>query len=107
MQVILPVISGRRVIKTSTLGTMFFKLKPRLQVFPLLAFFIPLAVRVIPEVLVGPYIVGFDTLGYYVPNVLTWLRGGVDFWSFIAVAPLFYVILMGVTVVGVPLVLSL
>ena len=73
---------------------MFFKSVPRIQVFPFLAFFIPLAVRVIPEVLVGPFIVGFDTLGYYVPNVLTWLRVGVDLWRFIAEAPFFYVILM-------------
>jgi len=91
----------------SFLRFMFLKFTSKLQVFPLLAFFIPLAVRVIPEVLVGPFIVGFDTLGYYVPNVLTWLRGGVDFWGFVAVAPFFYVILMGVTVVGVPIVLSL
>jgi len=64
-------------------------------------------VRSIPEILVGPYIVGFDTLGYYVPNVLTWLREGVGFWDFIAGAPLFYVILMGATSVGIPIVASL
>ena len=86
---------------------MFLKLRPKLQVFPLLAFFIPLAVRVIPEILVGPFIVGFDTLGYYVPNVLTWLRVGVDLWRFIAEAPFFYVILMGVTSLEVPIVISL
>jgi hypothetical protein len=31
----------------------------------------------------------------------------VDFWGFVAVAPLFYVMLMGVTAVGVPIVVSL
>jgi hypothetical protein len=64
-------------------------------------------VRAIPEILIGPYIVGFDTLGYYVPNVLTWLREGVDYWYLIAVAPLFYVILIGATSLGIPIVISL
>jgi hypothetical protein len=72
-----------------------------------LAFFVPLAVRVIPEVLMGSYVVGFDTLAYYVPNTLTWLRQGVGFWNFIAVAPLLYALLMGATSAGVPIVVSL
>jgi hypothetical protein len=55
----------------------------------------------------GPYVVGFDTLAYYVPNTLTWLRQGVNPWYFLAVAPFLYVILMGVTSVGVPIVVSL
>ena len=76
-------------------------------VFPFLAFAIPLAVRAIPEILMGPFVVGFDTLGYYVPNTLVWLRDGVGFWNFLAVAPFFYVLLMGATYVGVPIVISL
>jgi hypothetical protein len=64
-------------------------------------------VRVIPEILVGPYIIGFDTLGYYVPNVLTWLRDGANIWRLLAVAPLFYVILMSFTAIGIPIVISL
>jgi hypothetical protein len=55
----------------------------------------------------GPFVVGFDTMASYVPNTLLWLRGGVDFWSFLGVAPFFYVLLMGVTSIGVPVVLSL
>ena len=82
-----------------------FVAKP--SVFPLLAFLIPLVVRMLPEVLMGPYVVGFDTLAYYVPNTLNWLRAGVGFWNFMATAPFFYVLLMGVTSVGVPIVLSL
>lgn len=74
--------------------------------FPLLAFLAPLAVRVVPEILMGPYIVGFDPVGYYIPYVLTWLRDGVD-WFFIAEAPLFYVILMQLASLGAPLTLSL
>jgi hypothetical protein len=55
----------------------------------------------------GPFAVGFDTLAYYVPNTLVWLRSGVGFWSFLAVAPFFYALLMGLTSFGVPIVLSL
>ena len=86
---------------------MFSKFKPRIQVFSLLAFFAPLAVRVIPEVLMGPYVVGFDTLAYYVPNTLMWLKQGIGFWNFLAVAPFIYVLLMGATSAGVPIVVSL
>jgi hypothetical protein len=74
--------------------------------FPFLAFAIPIMVRAIPEVLMAPYIVGFDTLGYYIPYTLEWLRDGVSFWSFIGMAPFIYVLLMGVTSIGVPIVIS-
>jgi hypothetical protein len=47
----------------------------------------------------GPYVVGFDTMGYYVPTVLSWLHGGVNLWSFIATAPLLYVLASGLTLV--------
>jgi hypothetical protein len=40
------------------------------RVFLILAFFVPLLVRVIPEVLMGSHVVGFDTLAYYVPKTL-------------------------------------
>ncbi len=76
-------------------------------VFPFLAFATPLAVRAIPELLMGPFVVGFDTLGYYVPNTLVWLTGGVSFWTFTATAPFLYVLLMGFTYIGVPIVMSL
>jgi hypothetical protein len=93
-------------------------MKPRLKdiiskasakpsVYPLLAFLIPLVIRAVPEIIMGPYIVGFDTLSYYVPNTLSWLHNGVGFWNFLAVAPLFYILLMGITSVGVPIVISL
>ena len=55
----------------------------------------------------GPYVVGFDTLAYYVPNTFMWLRGGFGLWNFLAVAPFLYVILMGATSVGVPIIISL
>ena len=63
--------------------------------------------RAIPEILMGQYFVGFDTIGYYVPNTLTWLSNGVSFWSLMSSAPLLYIILMGVTSIGIPLVFTL
>ena len=86
---------------------MLSRLFGKVSVFPLLAFLIPLVVRAIPETLMGSFVVGFATLGYYVPNTLLWLTDGVGFWSFLATAPLFYVLLMGVTSVGVPIVIAL
>ena len=94
-------IRGRSVGNILTSIRLWLKSNESL-VFPFLAFAIPLAVRAIPEILMGPYVVGFDTLAYYVPNTLVWLRGGVSFWNFLAVAPFFYVLLMGVTSLGVP-----
>jgi hypothetical protein len=69
-------------------------------IFPLLAFFIPLIVRTIPEILMGPYIVGFDTMGFYVPNTLMWLHNGINFGDFLATAPLFYTIFMSIVAAG-------
>ncbi len=73
---------------------------------PLFSFLIPLAIRAIPEILMGSYVVGFDTLAYYVPNTLMWLQNGVT-WNFMAIAPFLYVLLMGATSIGIPIVLSL
>jgi hypothetical protein len=108
------VLNGpRKLMKTAKssgwlgLKEMLFRVGAKFEAFPLLAFLIPLVVRAIPEILMGPFVVGFDTLGYYVPNTLVWLRDGVGFWYFLAVAPFFYVLLMGVTSVGVPIVISL
>jgi hypothetical protein len=55
----------------------------------------------------GPYLVGFDTLGYYVPNTILWLQNGVPFWSYLAEAPFLYILLMSVTSIGVPIVITL
>src|SRR4030042_24754 len=108
------VLNGpRKLMKTAKssgwlgLKEMLFRVGAKSEAFPLLAFLIPLVVRAIPEILMGPYVVGFDTLGYYVPNTLVWLREGVSFWNFVAVAPFLYVLLMGATSIGVPIVISL
>ncbi len=81
--------------------------KNRNYIFPLLAFAIPLLVRTIPEILMYPYVVGFDTLSYYVPNTLNLLRNGVNLWAFTADAPLIYALLMGITSIGASIVFSL
>jgi len=77
------------------------------DIFPLFAFFIPLVIRAVPEFLMGSYSVGFDTLGYYIPNTIVWLQNGVPFWSFMGEAPFLYVFLMGTTSIGVPIVMVL
>ncbi len=76
-------------------------------VFPLLAFAIPLLIRAVPELLMGPYVVGFDTMGHYVPTTLLWLRGDVTLLSFIGTAPLFYSILVSLISLGGSLIMVL
>jgi hypothetical protein len=75
--------------------------------YPLAVFFIVLTIRMVPEILMGAYPLGFDTVAYYIPITTQWLSGGVDFYQAMATAPLFYMFLSGVTVLGVPFVLSL
>jgi hypothetical protein len=69
-------------------------------VFPFLAFVVPMLLRAIPEVLMGPYVVGFDTMGHYVPTTLLWIRGNVSFFSFMGTAPLFYSIIISLVSLG-------
>jgi hypothetical protein len=75
--------------------------------FHLLAFFAPFVVRSIPELLMGGYVIGFDTISYYVPVTWKWINYGVGFWEFFGSAPLFYLLLSGLTLAGVPLIVSL
>ena len=77
------------------------------RVFSVLAFFVPLMVRALPEFLMGGYSVGFDTISYYVPVTSRWISNGVGFWEFIGYAPLFYLLLVGFALAGVPLTVSL
>ena len=80
---------------------------PKKYLFPLLAFVVPLLVRLIPEVLMGPSVVGFDTMGYYVPTTTLWLHGDVSLSSFIATAPLLYTLIIGFVLSGGSVVLVL
>ncbi len=76
-------------------------------VIPLIAFLIPLIIRCAPELLNGPYIVGFDTMGFYVPNTLLWLQNGFELWGYLTFAPLFYTLLMSVVGAGIPIIIAL
>ncbi len=75
--------------------------------FPILAFLIPFAVRTIPEILMGPYVIGFDTMAFYIPNTLSWLHNGIDVGQYLVTAPLFYAIYMSLVAMGGPPVIVL
>jgi len=74
--------------------------------FVLAAFVVPLVLRALPEIIMGSYVVGFDTLAYYVPTILKLLNQGADFMSFVATAPLFYALLWSLAKLGMPVVVS-
>lgn len=67
----------------------------------------PLLLRAVPEFLMGPYVVGFDTMAHYVPTTILWLNGGVDLWRYIATAPLFYTLIVSLVSSGGPLIAML
>ena len=77
------------------------------RILAALAFFVPFLVRALPEVLMGEYLVGFDTISYYVPVALRWAHGGARFWEVVASAPLLYGLLVQLLISGVPLVVLL
>jgi hypothetical protein len=60
--------------------------------FALAAFLIPLFIRSIPEILVGPYPIGWDTIAFYVPNTLDWATGKTGWLTMLGTAPLMYMI---------------
>jgi hypothetical protein len=60
--------------------------------FALAAFLVPVFIRSIPEILVGPYPIGWDTIAFYVPNTLDWAAGKADFTTILGTAPLMYMI---------------
>ena len=60
--------------------------------YALAAFLVPLGIRAIPEILVGPYPVGWDTIAFYVPNTLDWAAGKAGIAEIVGTAPLMYMI---------------
>jgi len=60
--------------------------------FALAAFLIPVFIRTIPEILVGPYPIGWDTIAFYVPKTLDWATGKTGFTEILGTAPLMYLI---------------
>src|SRR5438876_3957003 len=60
--------------------------------FALAAFLVPVFIRSIPEILVGPYPIGWDTIAFYVPNTQDWAAGKAGFTEILGTAPLMYTI---------------
>jgi hypothetical protein len=54
----------------------------------------------IPEILMGPYILGFDTMGFYIPNTLLFFHGGLNQPLYLLNGQLFYVILTSIVGAG-------
>ncbi len=67
--------------------------------FGLTAFLIPVGIRAIPEIIVGPYPVGWDTIASYVPNTLDWASGRLGPLQLLGTAPLMYMITVPVYLV--------
>ncbi len=55
----------------------------------------------------GQYVTGFDTMAYFVPDTVGWLRNGIDPVSFLSLAPLFYMVLLGITSTGASIIITL
>jgi hypothetical protein len=51
---------------------------------------LPFTVRSIPEVIAGPYPIGWDTIAFYVPNTLDMAAGRMGFWGILGSGPLMY-----------------
>ena len=73
---------------------------PKNPPYALLAFLIPFLVRCIPEMLMGPYIVGFDTIAHYVPTTIFWSNSNLSLDSFIGTAPKLYIMTTGLVHAG-------
>ena len=65
--------------------------------YGILAVSIPLIIRSLPEIIVGPYPVGFDTIAFYVPNTIDWATGKVGFGLALGTGPLLYLIALFAT----------
>src|SRR5436309_14844214 len=68
--------------------------------FALAAFLLPFTVRAIPEVIAGPYPIGWDTIAFYVPSTLDWAAGKDGLLFMIGEAPLLYMITVPVYLVS-------
>src|SRR5881396_169404 len=58
------------------------------------AFLVPLSIRIIPEILSGPYPVGWDIVAYYIPNAIDIASGKMDIWGMITSPPVMYAIVV-------------
>src|SRR5712691_3599527 len=58
--------------------------------YALAAFLLPFTVRAIPEVIAGPYPIGWDIIAFYVPNTLDMAAGKMGIWGILGSGPLMY-----------------
>jgi len=58
--------------------------------FGLSAFLLPFLIRTVPEIIVGPYPVGFDPIAFYIPTTVDWASSGVDPLTILGTAPLLF-----------------
>src|SRR3989441_2693791 len=56
----------------------------------LAAFLLPFTVRAIPEVIAGPYPIGWDIIAFYVPTTLDMAAGRMSIWGILGSGPLMY-----------------
>ncbi len=62
--------------------------------FGLAALLIPLVLRAIPEIISGPYPIGWDIIAFYVPNTLDMAAGRLNIWGILGSGPLMYAIVV-------------
>src|SRR2546425_4325770 len=62
--------------------------------FALASFLLPFTVRAIPEVIAGPYPIGWDIIAFYVPNTLDMAAGRMSIWGILGSGPLMYAIVV-------------
>src|SRR5260370_22609015 len=62
----------------------------------LAAFLVPLSIRIMPEILSGPYRVGWDIVAYYIPNAIDIASGRMNVWGMITSPPVMYAIVVPV-----------
>ncbi len=85
----------------------YFYNRSKTNLFLILSFLIPFIIRLIPEILMGKYVVGFDTSAYYIPIISKLITGNMSVLEFTSTAPLFYMLLGLLHSAGLPLVLAL
>src|SRR5260370_40737751 len=78
-------------LRTSAL---LFLQQIRRHKFAFAAFLVPLSIRIIPEILSGPYPVGWDIVAYYIPNAIDIASGRMNVWGMITSPPVMYAIVV-------------
>src|SRR2546425_8364435 len=66
--------------------------------FALASFLLPFTVRAIPELIAGPYPIGWDIIAFYVPNTLDMAAGRMSVWGILGSGPLMYAFIVPIHV---------